>query len=653
MAKIFNFGIVKFLLIGLAVVQATRAAGSTCGGVLETNAGSLEYSPPSASQSILCTWIIKLPPSPSPAQNSSMTSINIRFTVGQISGSSQLSLYPQQDYVAGQSTVLPISLTSANQSSFVDTRGPNMIVVWSRSASDEEEGQLTFDWDTVESEGRGHLEVNKHVMERAIVSGVNYVDSSQGKFSWKKPGLYQQEFLWLLNAQSNDGSFENSLELTAATAVERCDLPDPCDCSYFGVYEVYDNFLRIVTSNCGRSSSLQFSDLKPTLVTLAYVNSEYRQDSNFMSLSWKAETGEQPPTTTTAPPTAPPPQATVCPPYENIVPCICLDHQIACDGYNVELTQETVDNLFSELRLANNLTTDDWLCTDKELVIKALKFNELDVTSLLKTCFNAVYINGAWLNRIYGPLSHSKAIGAKGMGTESKQEASQFLGTIDTPKLNLMLADLTNEGLEDFFHYFTPSLHGIFLSSNEIHGPPSNASVEEEAANWRFLGTLDSLVNLEFIYMSSNQIGRIAPGSAFKNLGHLRDFDLSANQVTEIAENSLFMDDSNHPPHRTVDLGQNSLHDGVFPVNHGLERFNGTTSLSLWYNLFEFISEEKFAPFLRVNPENVIILSGNERIVCDERMQWLSDNREEYEGRVLGVDCSNDPGKTIFTTKLV
>jgi hypothetical protein len=130
-------------------------------------------------------------------------------------------------------------LTSEDAGSSITTNGSHLLVVFSppTTTADPNEPQLTFRWDSVDL-GKVNGSVNE--TELNFVGGVNYVDTERGRMSWEKAGKNQQIFSGILNPDLNG----DSMELRGETELEGCDLVDPCQCSYFGVYEVHSDSLR-------------------------------------------------------------------------------------------------------------------------------------------------------------------------------------------------------------------------------------------------------------------------------------------------------------------------------------------------------------------------------------------------------------------------
>lgn len=333
--------------------------------------------------------------------------------------------------------------------------------------------------------------------------------------------------------------------------------------------------------------------------------------------------------------------ANKCPEAQAIAPCTCNSNGLACIGESIK--QEHINALFRELRQVNNVSESQQLYTTKFFSLLSTPMKEFDVTPLLKSRFTYLtfYLNYD-LTRIFGPLSTSN-------GGEGKDES--IIGSIETTEMIVPLNGLTDEGLADFFPYFNPeTFTSLTLELNQIHGPnPKNGEKISE-----FLPGLNSLTNLQSLAFADDKIEGLE-GPAFKNLGRLTQLYFNSQHnggLKTIGESAFLMDDANAPERRKITLWGNALNDESFHANHGLQFYKGETNLAIGLNKFEFLSREKFQPFLDVNPRNSMDCRDNQ-FVCDERMSWLKAGRDEYEKRVLYVDCVNQPGFSIFNTTLV
>jgi hypothetical protein len=102
----------------------------------------------------------------------------------------------------------------------------------------------------------------------------------------------------------------------------------------------------------------------------------------------------------------------------------------------------------------------------------------------------------------------------------------------------------------------------------------------------------------------------------------------------------------------TIELNWNNLTDGRIARENGLTSVKRQVTLNIRFNQLEFISMDKFGPFRKANPGNVLKVEGNP-FICDHRMAWLQQNAANFASRFPGVICTNDPTHaTIFTTNL-
>ena len=75
-----------------------------------------------------------------------------------------------------------------------------------------------------------------------IIKAASYVDTPEGRVSWTKFGQ-QERLTWGLTLDTSV-----SLQVQAVNNFGRCDLIDPCMCTYFALYEVTpEGYLREAT----------------------------------------------------------------------------------------------------------------------------------------------------------------------------------------------------------------------------------------------------------------------------------------------------------------------------------------------------------------------------------------------------------------------
>ena len=115
-------------------------------------------------------------------------------------------------------------LDASSVNSTVLTTGQVLIVTLAKSSSSS---VVSFTWEADAPDSSGS------------VRAASYVDTPEGRVSWTKFGQ-QERLTWGLGVDPS-----NTLEVRASTDFGRCNLLNPCQCTYFALYEVTpDGYLR-------------------------------------------------------------------------------------------------------------------------------------------------------------------------------------------------------------------------------------------------------------------------------------------------------------------------------------------------------------------------------------------------------------------------
>ena len=142
----------------------------------------------------------------------------------------------------------------------------------------------------------------------------------------------------------------------------------------------------------------------------------------------------------------------------------------------------------------------------------------------------------------------------------------------------------------------------------------------------------------------------------FRKNNKLSTLSLELNPIFELGENSLEFDE---PPkevlsqylyisfYLNVNLTQSSFHP-----NSGLDRTKRRVYLNLQGTRISSLPAPIFEKFLDAHSENALNLRHTP-LICDEKVKWLKDRKEEFENVVEYPFCSNDPGQTIFNSTLI
>jgi hypothetical protein len=195
----------------------------------------------------------------------------------------------------------------------------------------------------------------------------------------------------------------------------------------------------------------------------------------------------------------------------------------------------------------------------------------------------------------------------------------------------------------------------LFPSSLKSFGIMLTSIVGNEGPD--FLPGLTKQDQLDTIQLESSDIftPRIGSGQfrKYPKITHIALTDIGIEQLDpgafEFDEYPVEFTSALH-----VGLKRNQLTDASIPVDHGLDKIKYRNVI--WYledNKLETLSQAKFEPFLKSGATRNQLRVYDNVIVCDERVKWLKDGKQIYQSIVIGPDCANDPGKTVFTSDLI
>jgi hypothetical protein len=321
----------------------------------------------------------------------------------------------------------------------------------------------------------------------------------------------------------------------------------------------------------------------------------------------------------------------VCPNFGEIPYCTCsTDGSIGCSGK--EVTQVTIDKLLDSVRAVNNIPSYQYL------EISNLQIHDTELTIIYLDHFLGYRVQNFVLDR----NAQLYLVNFSPNVDRGSVSSIPFQAT----HVQITRSSVTETSLKDLFYQLRSSTLNLDLSYNKIWG------LEREG---EFLEGLSALSELQFLYLQWNGIRSIR-GAPFKHGVNLLLINLSDNQIERLGKDAFKMDPP--PPALantlwTIDLSRNKLTDeGITSEDIGITTIGEPTRIALRENQFVYISQAKFQGFLYADSRNLLELYGN-HFICDDRMKWLKEDRAKLERQVTGVNCENDPGKTIFTTDLV
>jgi Leucine-rich repeat (LRR) protein len=149
-------------------------------------------------------------------------------------------------------------------------------------------------------------------------------------------------------------------------------------------------------------------------------------------------------------------------------------------------------------------------------------------------------------------------------------------------------------------------------------------------------------IKLKKLDFSSNLIKSVG-NFAFMGLPNLSTLSLYQNRIDFIGEDS-FRFATSSTVRLTLTLSYNALNGSSFEVG-AFSYFDRPVDLYMEYNYITYLDEAVFRPFLNQTVLNRLWLHGNP-FVADCRMQWLVNDKELFEVKVLGVTCQY--GRNIF-----
>lgn len=125
----------------------------------------------------------------------------------------------------------------------METQGQVLIVVLVLVRTENLDGDrnrpFSFSWDSVVHEDDG----DAVDVVGGIFNSASYIDTAQGRFARKKLNYPQKTVLALNSPRVLETEFKRStsdrrLSIEGEITFGPCDLIDPCECSYFGLYEI-------------------------------------------------------------------------------------------------------------------------------------------------------------------------------------------------------------------------------------------------------------------------------------------------------------------------------------------------------------------------------------------------------------------------------
>jgi hypothetical protein len=219
-----------------------------------------------------------------------------------------------------------------------------------------------------------------------------------------------------------------------------------------------------------------------------------------------------------------------------------------------------------------------------------------------------------------------------------------FSGSINVSQIDLYESTLLDDvGFGNTLKYFNSSnLEKITISKTQLRGSSTGPDL---------LPGLSALTQLKELHLAQNEIRKVG-GGQFNTLTKLESLQLHMNELEEIGRNVFqFFQHSPQVSKLDINVHWNNLTSENIHKDHGLDKISPPVRLYIQNNQLDTLSADIFESFLRAEKNSATFL-GN-RIICDERVKWLKDEREFFESRVAGADCVNDIGATVFTSTLI
>jgi len=311
--------------------------------------------------------------------------------------------------------------------------------------------------------------------------------------------------------------------------------------------------------------------------------------------------------------------------------------------------QELLDRMFILSREANSATSSDTLDCHN-LSIRSLYFENgaLNLTFLDRTSF--VFID----------ILNSTSFSSISDGPREDVDSGSGSGSQPATRIRVEYlylkeqGQLGDEGVSDFLKYVDPSaLIMLQVTGSALALFPYGQSNET-------LTNLQKFPKLSTLDFTGNKIKGIKTNQ-FQGLSSLTSVLLIANQIGVIEENGLYFEQPSTGERKklkvrndrlSISFEWNQLTSEGIHENHGLDSTNyRPITLTLSGNHLTSLPEGTWRKFLEAHDENLIRVSTNP-LVCGGGTRWLKENRIEFESKVEGANCENDPGKNVFTSDL-
>jgi hypothetical protein len=300
----------------------------------------------------------------------------------------------------------------------------------------------------------------------------------------------------------------------------------------------------------------------------------------------------------------------ICPPDEITYPCDCgSSNSIGCTinkNYDLFYIFKNIDNYYNNSTILYDfyIHGNDYITEVEENVFRRISFQMIRFNSCSK------------LSRFH-PNAFSSSYSV-------------------TTYLNFEQLNLTNVNASEVFDMLSSftNLEEGYLTDSKLPLIPDGAFAISYP-----IGEQTKLKKLDFSYNLIKSVGNFA----FMGLQNLTTLRLYKNRIDFIGEDS-FRFATSSTERLFLTLSNNALNGSSFEVG-AFSYFERPVDLYMEYNYITYLDEAVFRPFLNQTVLNRLWLHGNP-FVADCRMQWLVNDKELFEEKVLGATCQD--GRNIF-----
>lgn len=324
-----------------------------------------------------------------------------------------------------------------------------------------------------------------------------------------------------------------------------------------------------------------------------------------------------------------------CPPSSELRPCRCSQSSsdnssgsLACD---LLVNQGQLSDFINKLKESNPSMTK--LKVEYIFITTAPSLTSLDLTPLTHCSIRSLYFDkNPNLTSILPSFSSAK---------------------MDVQGIYVIATPLSNVQIGNILTYVDSATGPIRINIENSTVFTGNSFGNQIIPG---LSSFPKLTTLKFVNTSIEEILT----SAFAGSKGLTLIDLSNHKIKKIGRDAFTIDHDVQNRTFSINLDNNLLQSEISSIEPGFipeldEAKQLGYFISMQNNNLTTLPEGTFKNLIFPRGRIFSLEVKGNQFVCDDRMQWIKsgDDNGMWEMNVKDVECTNDPGKNIFTTDLV